>query len=184
MKIEHSHLLPFPRERVWDVLLDPAVLSRVLPGVESFEPKGDDRYAVVVELGVAGVKGRYAGEVEIVEKKPLDSYRLKGQGQGAPGWAKGEALMTLVEEAGGTRVRASANVQVGGTIAGVGQRMIDGVARAMAKEFFGAIEREVGGRKQKVSTAAFGFRVFLILVRDFFGRLFGRAAAHEAPVKG
>jgi uncharacterized protein len=177
VKIEISHLLPYPKKRVWDVLLDADVLARVLPGVEKFEPLGADRYAIVVKLGVGAVRGKYDGTVDIADKHEPDAYRLRGEGKGAPGWAKGEVLMTLLEESGGTRVNGLANFQIGGTIAGVGNRMIESVAKAMSKEFFGAIEREIAGRKEKVSTAAFGFRVFLMLLRDLVARWLGRSRA-------
>ena len=180
MKIEVSHLVPYPQERVWDVLLDPDVLSRVLPGVEKFEPLGGDRYRILVKLGVGAVRGTYEGSVEIAGKEEPHAYRLRGEGKGTPGWAKGETLITLHGESGGTRVTAAASFQVGGTIAGVGQRMIETVAKAMSKEFFGAIEREIAGRKQKASPSAFGFRVLLTLVRELFGRWFGRTPAHPA----
>ena len=177
MRIEQTHFLPFPRRRVWAALLDPEVLGRVLPGIEKFESRGGDRYDIVVKLGVASVKGTYAGSVEIADKSEPDSYRLRGEGKGAPGWAKGDAVIALTEEGNGTRIKATGSVQVGGTIAGVGQRMMDSVTKAMAKEFFGAIEREVAGQKQKVSTVGFGLRVLLTLIRDLFARLFGHATA-------
>jgi carbon monoxide dehydrogenase subunit G len=137
---------------VWSVLLDPAVLARVLPGIEKFEETAPDRYSVVVELGVAAVKGRYAGTIEIFDRNEPESYRLRGDGKGGPGWAKGEAVMSLADEGGGTRVRASANVQVGGTVAGVGQRMMDGIAKSIAKEFFASFAREVAAREPRPVT--------------------------------
>jgi carbon monoxide dehydrogenase subunit G len=180
VKIEVSHLVPYPQQRVWDVLLDPAVLARVLPGIEKFEPLGGDRYRIVAKLGVGAVRGTYEGAVEIAGKEEPHGYRLRGEGKGTPGWAKGETLIMLHGESGGTRVIAAASFQVGGTIAGVGQRMIETVAKAMSKEFFDAIEREIAGRKETASTAAFGFRVLLTLIRELFGRWFGRTPPHPA----
>ena len=175
MQVEYTHLLPYPRQQVWDIMLDTSVLARVMPGVEKFEPIGEDRFSVLIKLGVPTVKGTYSGTVEIVDKQPPNSYRLRGEGKGAPGWAKGEALMTLVDEAGGTRVTANAQAQVGGTIAGVGQRMMEGVTKAMLREMFGSFERELQGQKQEQpSAAAFGFRLFLGMVRAFLQRMFGR----------
>ncbi|HZP43500.1 MAG TPA: carbon monoxide dehydrogenase subunit G [Candidatus Binatia bacterium] len=141
MKVEVSHLLSHPIERVWRVLLDPDVLRRALPGIEQLEATGPDRFAVTMNLGVAAVKGRYTGTMEIVDQQPPTRYRLKGEGKGAPGWAKGLAELTLTSEDGGTRVVAKGDAQVGGTIAGVGQRMMEGVAKGMARDFFAAIER-------------------------------------------
>ena len=144
MQVEYTHLLPYPRNVVWRLLLDPDVLSRLLPGVEKFETKGPDKYAVVVKMGVPSVRGTYTGSVEIFDKQEPSSYRLRGEGKGVPGWARGEAEMTLVEEEGKTRITAKGKAQVGGTIAGVGQRMIEGVAKGMAREFFESVERELG----------------------------------------
>jgi len=179
LQIDYSQVLPFPKERVWEVLLDPEVLSRVLPGVEKFELVGPDKYAVQVKLGVPSVKGTYTGSVEIADKQPYSSYKLRGEGKGGPGWARGEALMTLAPEGAGTKVTASANAVIGGTIAGVGQRMMEGVAKGMAREFFSSIQRELEGRKQKASTVGFGFRVLLAMIQNFFGRLFGKGATGE-----
>ncbi len=177
MKVEVSHVLPYPRERVWEVLLDPVVMSRVLPGIEKFEPMGPDKFAVVMKLGVPAVKGSYTGTAEIVDKQFPSSYRLKGEGKGTPGWAKGEATISLIEQGAATKIAASAQAHVGGAIASLGQRMMDGVAKAMAKEFFESIAREMQGRQQQVSQGSFAFRTLLTLIRDFLRRLFGRAAA-------
>ena len=180
MQIDYSQVLPYPQERVWEVLLDPQVLARVLPGVEKFEMVGPDKYVVQVKLGVPSVKGIYSGSVEIADKKPFSSYKLRGEGKGGPGWARGEALMTLVPEGNGTKVSASANAVIGGTIAGVGQRMMEGVAKGMAREFFASIDRELQGRKQKAGTFMFSLRVLLSMVRNLVDRLFGKRAAGQA----
>ncbi len=174
MKVEVSHLLPYPRDRIWDVLLDPEVLARVMPGVEKFEEVGPEKYAVSMKLGVPAVRGSYTGSVQIVDKHEPDSYRLRGEGKGAPGWAKGEVLMTLAPEGTGTRVTAKGQAQIGGTIAGVGQRMMEGVAKAMAREFFESIDRELQGRREKVTTFRFSLRLVAGMVASFIRRLFGR----------
>ncbi len=174
MRVEVSHLLAYPRDRVWDVLLDPDVLARVMPGVEKFEETGPEQYALSMKLGVPAVRGSYTGKVQIVDKHQPDSYRLRGEGKGGPGWAKGDVLMTLASEGAGTRVTAQGNAQIGGTIAGVGQRMMEGVAKAMAREFFESIDRELQGRKEKVTTFRFSIRLMAGIVANFFRRLFGR----------
>lgn len=169
-----SDVLPHPPQQVWNLLLDPSVLSRLLPGVEKFEAVGPDRYDVLVKLGVGAVRGIYSGKVELAEQKPPVSYKLRGEGRGAPGWAKGEVLFELVPEGGGTRVKAKADAQIGGPIAGVGQRMIEGVAKSMAREFFAAVQRELAGQKVEVTAAGMGFRLLIRMIRDFFGSIFGR----------
>ena len=176
MKLEvSSDVLPHPRERVWALLLDPSVLARLLPGVEKFEALGQDRYALGVKLGVGSVRGSYAGTVELTDQRPPESYRLVGEARGGPGWAKGSATMTLLAEADGTRLVARGDAQIGGAIAGVGQRMMEGVAKSMAREFFASIDRELKGHSvAKTSASRFGLRVLLDLIRRFFARLFGR----------
>jgi uncharacterized protein len=173
VKIEVSHLLQYPRERVWEVLLDPDVMSRVLPGIEKFESLGNDTFAVVMKLGVPAIKGTYTGTVQIIDKQPPQSYRLKGDGKGTAGWAKGEATMTLLAEGSGTKVVASGQAQIGGAIASLGQRMMDGVAKAMAKEFFESIDREMQGRQEKASQGMFALRTFIGMIWAFVERLFG-----------
>jgi uncharacterized protein len=145
MHVELTHLLNHPVERVWDVLLDPEVLKRALPGIEKLEATAPDTFAVVMNLGVAAVKGRYTGTLSITDKRPPSSYRLQGEGKGAPGWTKGQAVLTLTSEGSGTRVVAKGDAQVGGTIAGVGQRMMEGVAKSMGRDFFAALERILAG---------------------------------------
>ena len=176
MKIEvASHAFSHPRERIWQLLFDPAVLARLLPGVEKFEATGPDTYAVVVALGVGPVRGTYTGKVQLTDLRPPESYRLVGEAKGGPGFAKGSATMTLLAEGEGTRIVAKGDAQIGGAIATVGQRMMEGVAKSMANEFFQSLDRELAGQAPaKVSASGFGFRVLLDLVRRFFARWFGR----------
>ena len=89
MRVEVTHLLAYPRERVWNALLDPAVLARVMPGVEKFEQVGPDQFAVAMKLGVPAVRGNYTGSVQIADKQAPASYRLRGEGKGGPGFGGG-----------------------------------------------------------------------------------------------
>jgi uncharacterized protein len=177
LQLDYSQVLNHSRELVWKAMLDPAVMSRLIPGVEKFEEVSRDKYAVVAMLGVPTVKGVYSGTVEIFDRKEPSSYRLRGEGRGAPGWAKGEVLMTLTAVDGGTKINAKARADIGGTIAGVGQRMMEGVAKAMAREFFASLDRELQGKQQKVGAFWFSVRVFFAMVRNVLRRIFrGRAA--------
>ena len=137
MKIEGSHDVPAPRQKVWDAFLDPRQLKKAIPGCEKLEPLGGDAFKATLKVGVAAVKGTFEGKVRLLEQKPLESYRLAAEGSGGPGFVKADTLITLSEIEGGTRVAYSADVQVGGLIAGVGQRMLGGVSRMMADQFFG-----------------------------------------------
>lgn len=173
MKLESRHTLAYPRSRVWDVLLNPEVLSRCLPGCERFEQIGEEKYAVTVKLGIAAIKGTYTGTVEIVDKLPLTSYKLRGEGKGAPGWAKGEAIFELAEQNRKTEVTTRADVSVGGTIAGVGQRMMEGVSKVMIQQFFESLEKELAGQRVKVSLLSFIWGALRTLIRLAMERLRG-----------
>lgn len=181
MQFEYAHVLNHPRELVWKAMLDPDVMSRMIPGIEKFEEVGPDQYAVVAMLGVPTVKGTYSGKVEIFDKNEPSSYRLRGEARGAPGWTKGEVQMTLTAvDARTTKIAAKARADIGGTIAGVGQRMMEGVGKAMAREFFEALDRELQGKKQKVGAFRFSVRIFFAMVRNALRRIFRGRAAGEA----
>jgi carbon monoxide dehydrogenase subunit G len=139
MKIEGSHDIPAPRQKVWEAFLDPAILRQAIPGCERLDAVGDDEYKATLKIGVAAVKGTFEGKVKISDQQPPDSYRLAVEGSGGPGFVRGSTLITLSDIEGGTRVAYSADVQVGGLIAGVGQRMLGGVSKMMAEKFFGAM---------------------------------------------
>ena len=137
MKLEGSHDIPVPRQRVWEAFLDPERLRQAIPGCEKLEAVGNDEYKATMKIGVGAVKGTFEGKVRLSDKKPPDSYRLAVEGSGGPGFIRGETIITLSDMDGGTRVSYSADVQVGGLIAGVGQRMLGGVSKMMADQFFG-----------------------------------------------
>jgi hypothetical protein len=137
MKIEGSHEIPAPRQQVWDAFLDPERLRQAIPGCEKLEALGPDEYKATMKVGVAAVKGTFEGKVKLSDKQPPTSYRMAVEGSGGPGFIRGDAVMTLADSAGGgTTISYSADVQVGGLIAGVGQRMLGGVTRMMADQFF------------------------------------------------
>ena len=136
MKIEGSHEIPAPRQQVWDAFLNPDVLRQAIPGCEKLEALGNDEYKATMKVGVAAVKGTFEGKVRLMDKNPPDSYRMAVEGSGGPGFVRGETAITLSDIAGGTKVSYSADVQVGGLIAGVGQRMLGGVSKMMADQFF------------------------------------------------
>jgi uncharacterized protein len=145
VKVTGSHRLEASRETVWDALQDPAVLARTLPGCEALEVTGDDAYAATLNAGVASVKGTYRGQVRLHDKQAPASYRLYAEGAGAPGTVRADAFVTLEEDGNATIIRYEADAVVGGMIGGVGQRMLSGVAKKTAGEFFAAVEADVLG---------------------------------------
>jgi carbon monoxide dehydrogenase subunit G len=136
MKIEGSHEVPAPRAKVWEAFFDSDLLRQAIPGCEKLEAIGDDEYKSTMKIGVAAIKGTFEGKVKLSDKNPPESYRMFVEGSGGPGFVRGSALITLTDSDGGTRVSYSADVQVGGLIAGVGQRMLGGVTKMMADKFF------------------------------------------------
>ncbi|HUO65873.1 MAG TPA: carbon monoxide dehydrogenase subunit G [Terriglobales bacterium] len=136
MKIEGSSEIPAPRERVWKAFLDPVMLARALPGCEGLEEIGPGEYKAKMKIGVAAIKGTFEGKVRLFDLEAPTRYRMALEGSGGPGFVRGEAGMELSDSEGGTRVAYSADVQVGGLIASVGQRMLGGVSKMILEQFF------------------------------------------------
>jgi carbon monoxide dehydrogenase subunit G len=136
MKISGSHTLPFPRERAFALLQDPQVLCRSIPGCERLERIGPDEYRMQMKMALASFSGAFEGKVRISDSTPPESFRLIVEGSGRIGFMKGEGWLKLTTADGGTEVSFDGDVQVGGTLAAVGQRMIDGTAKLMIRRFF------------------------------------------------
>lgn len=143
MKVEGTYVLPAPRQRVWELLNDPAVLARATPGVKQLDPLGGNAYRATIEVGVGPVKGTYEGQVTIADQVPPERLTLKVQGGGRPGTIAATGDLQLAEQNGQTTVTYRGDAQVTGLIASVGHRLIGGVAKQMATEFFKALEREL-----------------------------------------
>jgi uncharacterized protein len=143
MKLEGSYEVRAPRQKVWSAFLDPETLRKAIPGCEKLEMVAPDEYKATLKIGVAAVKGTFEGKVRLSDKKPSDSYRLAAEGSGGPGFVRADTLISLSDIEGGTRVSYSADVQVGGLIAGVGQRMIGGVSKMMADQFFNRMSEQL-----------------------------------------
>ncbi len=136
MKLHGSHILPGTPAQVWELLNNPASLEKCLPGCEKLEPIGADRYNVAVKFFLAAVGGNFTGTVALGEKKPPKSLRMEVESKGAPGFMKGQGTLELVAKAGQTELRYTGEVQVGGLIASVGQRMLEGASRRILQQFF------------------------------------------------
>jgi len=146
MKLQGSHDVPAPRQKVWEAFLDPEQLRQAIPGCEKLEALGNDEYRAVMKIGVAAVKGTFEGKVKLSDKNPPNSYRMHAEGSGGPGFVRADTVITLSDIESGTRVSYDADVQVGGLIAGVGQRMLGGVSKMMADQFFGRMSQLLQGR--------------------------------------
>lgn len=145
MRIEGDATFNAPRERVFEVFTNPDALARATPGVQSMTQTGEDRYEAVMKMGVAGITGTYNGTLALTAKRPPEHYELSISGQGAPGFVQGTGTFDFEEHNGGTRVRYVWDVQVGGLVAGVGQRVLGGVAKMIIGQFMKAMEKEIAG---------------------------------------
>lgn len=138
MEMTNTRVVPAPPARVWDALNDPEVLKAAIPGCESFEAIGEGEWRAVVAAKVGPVSARFTGNVKMADRTPPTGYTLKFEGQGgAAGFANGEAKVTLLPaEADSTALTYVVSANVGGKIAQIGSRLIDGAAAKIADEFF------------------------------------------------
>jgi carbon monoxide dehydrogenase subunit G len=136
MKISGSQVLPVPPQRAYEMMQDPEVLARSMPGCESLEAIGPGEYRMKMKMAMASLSGAFDGKVTIADPSPPDSFRLLVEGTGKIGFMKGEGLLKFSPQGEGTEVTYEGDVQVGGTIAAIGQRLIDSTARMMIKRFF------------------------------------------------
>lgn len=147
MELQGEIAINAPRERVWAALNDPAVLARCIDGVESLEADGENRFTGTLNAKVGPVKAKFSGHVELTELDPPNRYVLVGEGKGGvAGFAKGSAEVVLADaDGGGTVLGYVARSQVGGKLAQLGTRLIEGTARGYAESFFAAFKAEVEG---------------------------------------
>lgn len=143
MKIHGTNEIAASREVVFDALANPQILQRCIPGCESLEQTGDDAYIATMKAGVGAIKGRFKGHVRLEEMQRPAHYRMIVDGKGAPGFVKGTGDFQLEELNGGTMIAYEGEMQVGGVIAGVGQRMIEAAAKMLAAQFFKALAQEI-----------------------------------------
>jgi carbon monoxide dehydrogenase subunit G len=157
MKVEGTSELRAPRAAVYQALVDPAVLQRAIPGCERLEKIGEAEHAVTLRAGVGSIKGVFTGSVRLEDMRTLSHYRIVVEGKGQPGFVKGSGDLDLDEQDGITIIKYSGDVQIGGTIAGVGQRMVQGAAKMMASQFFTAIEAEAQASNEDEPLPKHGF---------------------------
>jgi carbon monoxide dehydrogenase subunit G len=146
MEMTGEQLIPQSQEITWKALNDTAVLKACIPGCESIEQAGENEYHLVMIAKVGPVSAKFKGKMTLSDIVAPTSYRLAFEGQGGvAGFAKGEASVHLSPEAGGTKLAYAANAMIGGKLAQVGSRLIDGVAKKIAGEFFAAFNAKVSG---------------------------------------
>jgi uncharacterized protein len=167
MKVSGSATLHAPVDKVYAALNDPAVLVRTIPGCERLERAGEDAYKLTVTAGVASVRGTYAGDVRIADQQPPNAFVLKASGAGAPGTVAADVQVRLEPGDDGTTVLSyDADAVVGGMIGGVGQRLLAGVAKRTAGDFFAAVDQALTVPAGAGAVPAAGQRVFTAPARQ------------------
>lgn len=147
MKLSGTHTIQAPREKVWATLNDIEALKTLIPGVESLDEVEPNTYKGVAKIGVANIKGEYTGTVKLSDIQPPESYTISGEGRGKPGHVKGIGSIRLTEDAPGTTtLHYSGDAQVGGMIAGVGQRLIEGAAKLLVSQGLKELSRRLEQR--------------------------------------
>ena len=147
MEMQGSKALAITQQQAWDALNDPEVLKLCIPGCDSIEATGEGAYALVNAIKVGPVSAKFKGSLQLADVQAPDSYTIHFEGSGgAAGFGKGSAQVTLAPNATGCELGYTVNATVGGKIAQVGQRLIDGVAKSMAESFFKRFDEEMQRR--------------------------------------
>lgn len=146
MEMTGEQLIALPHQATWDALNDTAVLMDCIPGCDSMEKQSDNEYLLTMTARVGPVSAKFKGKMTLSEVHPPDSYMLHFEGQGGvAGFAKGEAHVQLAPEGDSTKLIYSVKASIGGKLAQVGARLIDGVAKKMAEQFFTAFNKRASG---------------------------------------
>ncbi len=144
MEMSGEQHIPLPQQRVWEALNDPEILKACIPGCESIDRVSDHEYKVAMTAAIGPVKAKFSGKLVLADMNPPDSYSLAFEGSGgAAGFGKGSAQVSLAPEGGGTLLTYKATASVGGKLAQIGSRLIDGVAKKMSDDFFARFNKTV-----------------------------------------
>jgi carbon monoxide dehydrogenase subunit G len=130
-------------DALWRALNDPAVLQTCIPGCREMIPEGEDKFKLVLDLKVASVGGSFEGAIALSDKQPPAHCRIAASGSGTLGHGEGQATFSLAPTDGGTTMTYAGEGEIGGLVAGVGQRILKGVAKHLIKQFFAALRREL-----------------------------------------
>ena len=144
MEMQGNRLLAITQQQAWDALNDPEVLKTCIAGCDKVERSGENQFTVGVAIKIGPVSAKFSGKIALADMAPPHSYTLSFEGQGGPaGFGKGSAKVRLTPAAAGTELSYSVQASVGGKIAQLGQRLIDGVAKSMAEDFFKRFDQEM-----------------------------------------
>jgi carbon monoxide dehydrogenase subunit G len=172
MKLSGEQILSAPRERVWELFNNPERLSRLIPGCEKLEVLGPDEYGGTINVGVASVKGVYSGNLKLEDKRAPEHYKMLVDGKGKQGFMRGSGTLDLeARDKTTTVVKYNGDVQVGGPLVQVGQRVIDSAAKMMMGQFFAAADAEL---KAEASGTVARQGILINFWRWILRALFGR----------
>lgn len=147
MEMQGHQIVPLAQRETWDALNDTAVLKACIPGCETIEQISDTQYQLTMKTRIGPVSARFKGVMTIADMDPPNAYTMTFEGQGGvAGFAKGNAKVDLQPEGDSTRLGYAVNAMVGGKLAQLGARLIDGVARKLADEFFSTFNAHVAAR--------------------------------------
>lgn len=136
MKLSGTYQVDAPPERVWALLQDPAILSQCMPGADQLVKTGENEYQMKMKLLISSISGSFEGKVKLTDQEPPHRYRMLVEGSGKIGHMKGEGAIALAPKDAGTQLNYDGDVQLGGTIAAIGSRLVDTTSKMMLKRFF------------------------------------------------
>ena len=168
MDMQGSRQLAVTQQQAWDALNDPAVLKACIPGCDKVEPTGENQYAIGMALKIGPVSAKFSGKINLSDINPPVSYKINFEGQGGTaGFGKGDSAVTLTPNADGCELAYTVHASVGGKIAQLGQRLIDGAAKMMAEDFFKRFDEEM----QRQHPDAYAAKVVMGDVSTTYGGL-------------
>ena len=152
MKIAGRYSFPGAAKQVWDLLTDPKALQHCTPGCKQMEEIAKDEFKASMQIGVGPITGTYSGKIRMSDKEEPRSYKLHVEGTGAAGFVRGEGFLSLEEEGPDkTLVIVTGEAMVGGLVAGVGQRLLEGVSKQFMGQFFKCLQGQLAGHKKETS---------------------------------
>ncbi len=143
MRFSSTYTFAAPRDKVFALLTDPAVLQRCIEGCEKMVRTSEDNYDAHLKIGIAGLKGNYVGKVQLKDKQVPESYTLLIEGKGGPGFVKATARLQLQQKGSETELHCDSEAQVGGMIASIGSRLVEAIAKKMMDSFYKKFAEEV-----------------------------------------
>lgn len=152
MKIQGQRKFDAPRDLVWKAINDPEILSKTVPGLQSLETTGENRYEGAMNMSIGPVQGKFSGTVQLSDLDPPAGYGVRIDGKGAPGFVQGEGTVRLEEDGDATILHYDIDAQVGGRLAAVGQRLLDSSAGVITQQSLEGLARQIEGLKRAAAT--------------------------------